>query len=116
MLDERKHIRHRPVVYLKVFDQDSKALVGHLVDISDRGLMLVTSAPMASGRRLRLLFHPPEDWQAHEPVCFEAEVRWSRPEANPELHDIGLVVINPSPEYRQALDRLTAGYVFSGKA
>ena len=116
MLDERRTIRHRPVIYLKVFEQDSGNLIGRVVDISDRGLMLVTDQPMESGSRLHLRFHPPQDWQAPEPVLFEAEVRWSRPEANPDLHDVGLVVVDPSPDYQQAVDRLIAGYVFSEKA
>ncbi|MEE4639167.1 MAG: PilZ domain-containing protein [Wenzhouxiangella sp.] len=114
MLDERRHVRHRPVLYLKVFDPASGALVGHLVDISERGLMLVTEEPLDKGLKMELAFTPPEESGAREPVSFQAEVRWCRPEANPELHDLGLIVIDPSPAFRHAVQQLTSGYVFSG--
>lgn len=114
MLDERKHPRYSSVIYLKVFDRDHGGLVGHLVDISERGLMLVTENPLEKGARLRLQFTPPEEWGPREPVAFEAEVRWCRPEANPELFDLGLLVLAPSAEFRQAMEQLTAGYVFTG--
>lgn len=116
MLDERRHIRHRPVIYLKVFQQPGNTLIGHLVDISEHGIMLVTEERIETGKRLQLSFLPPGDAGASEPVQFEAEVRWCRPEANPELFDLGLSVIAPSAEYRQAMQQLTAGYVFSDTA
>lgn len=116
MLDERKHRRHRPVIYLKVFRRERGQLLGHLVDISAEGLMVVTEAPIESGQQLHLQLVPPEDWDTAEPIAFEAEVRWSRPEANPELHGVGLVVHNPSTEFRQAVAQLTSGYVFSGSS
>lgn len=114
MLNERKHQRHRPVIYLKVFDRDTGGLIGHVVDIAEQGMMLVTEAPLETGRHLHLQFHPPGDWDTEEAICFEAEVRWSRPEANPDLHDVGLVVISQTAQFRQAVERLISGYVFSG--
>lgn len=116
MLDERKHPRHRPVIYLKVFAQADEHLVGHLVDISDQGLMLVTEQPLDKDQTLDLAFTPPEEVGARERVCFRAQVRWCRPEPNPELYDVGLALISPSPEFRHAVQQLTAGYVFSGPA
>lgn len=116
MLDERKHPRHRPVLYLKVFKQGGDELIGHLVDISEQGLMLVTEKPFEKGQTLALAFTPPEETGAREPISFQAEVRWCRPEANPELYDVGLIVIGPSPDFHHAVQQLTAGYVFSGSA
>jgi len=116
MLDERRYTRHRPVIYLKVFQQPGGQLIGHLVDISEHGIMLVTEEKIETGKRFQLSFLPPVDTGASEPVQFEAEVRWCRPEANPELFDLGLSVIAPSAEYRQAMQQLTAGYVFSDTA
>ncbi|MFP4208076.1 MAG: PilZ domain-containing protein [Wenzhouxiangella sp.] len=113
MLDERRHPRHRPVIYLKVFDATDGRLVGHLVDISEQGMMLVTEEPIEKGRQLTLAFTPPEEVGAVEPVQFEVEVRWCRPEANPDLHDLGLAVLGPTPAFRHAVQQLTAGYVFS---
>ncbi|MEE4297732.1 MAG: PilZ domain-containing protein [Wenzhouxiangella sp.] len=116
MLDERRYTRHRPVIYLKVFQQPDNLLIGHMVDISEHGIMLVTEEKVETGERLQLSFQPPVDAGAGEPVHFEAEVRWCRPEANPELFDLGLRVLAPSAEYRQAMQQLTAGYVFSDTA
>ena len=113
MLDERKHARYRSVIYLKVFERERKELIGHLVDVSERGLMLVTEQPLETGEHLKLEFTPPSDWQQQAPVAFDAEVRWCRPEANPELFDIGLLVIGPSPEFSHAIEQLTSGYVFT---
>jgi len=116
MLNERRHARHQPVLYLKVFQQPGDRLVGHLVDISEQGIMLVSEQAIEIGERLSLAFLPPVDAGSAEPVEFEAEVRWCRPDANPELRSLGLRVLSPSAEFRNAMQQLASGYVFSGTA
>ena len=37
--------RRRLVFYLRLFDQESKDIIGHLTDISTAGLMLVSVRP-----------------------------------------------------------------------
>jgi hypothetical protein len=116
MLNERRHARHQPVLYLKVFQQPGDKLIGHMVDISEQGVMLVSEAAIDVGERLNLTFAPPVESGSTEPVQFEAEVRWCRPDANPELCGLGLHVIAPSADFRNAMLQLTSGYVFSAKA
>ncbi len=116
MLNERHTTRHRSVIYLKVFQQPGDQLIGHLVDISEKGMMLVTEQKVEAGARLQLSFMPPVDAGDSDPVHFEAEVRWCRPEANPELFGLGLSVVKPSADYHHAVQQLTSGYVFSDKA
>jgi len=113
MLNERLHARHQPILYLKVFQQPGGKLVGHLVDISEVGIMLISEEEIEVGARLSLSFSPPGDAGSVEPVQFEAEVRWCRPEANPELLGLGMRVLSPSAEFRNAMQQLASNYVFS---
>ncbi|MBE0582885.1 MAG: PilZ domain-containing protein, partial [Desulfofustis sp.] len=59
--DKRKVQRWHLVFYLRVFDGASTTIVGHLVDISSRGLMLVCDEPIEKGRALTLRMKLPKE-------------------------------------------------------
>jgi len=113
MSEKRKHDRRDSIFYLKVFDQQTDELVGHIVDISEQGIMLVTKQPMEAGQRRAFRMHLPDPVESDNlTVDFEAESRWCQPEANPDLYDVGFEVIDPSPRFEQALRDLVQGYTF----
>jgi len=116
MPDQRKYDRRDSIFYLKVFARDTDELLGHVVDISEKGIMMVSSEPMQPGRQLALRMHLPEPVSDDiQTVEFEAESRWCKPEANPDLYDIGFEILNPPDRFEQVLHDLIRSYTFSAK-
>jgi hypothetical protein len=115
MNDRRAYDRRHSIIYLQVFDQDSGTALGNLVDISEKGVMLVSKAPWESNRRHRLRMQLPEPVNGSNTVDFEAEVRWCRQDVNPDLYDVGFKLIDPPSSFRDALESLIQGYMFTGR-
>ena len=113
MLNERKDPRFDSVIYLKVRSRETGELIGHLVNISDQGLMIVGEQPLEPEQQLQLEIDPPEHLRLSRPVSFEAEIRWCRPDANPDLYDYGLVVTHTGEAFRELFHRLATGFSFS---
>ncbi|MEE8360861.1 MAG: hypothetical protein V3R71_01840 [Gemmatimonadales bacterium] len=83
---KRRHL----IYYLRVFDRSSGKLVGHLVDVTTRGMMLISEAPLPTEAEFELRMDLPADLFKSE--AWEVSVRsiWSRPDVNPAFWDTGL--------------------------
>lgn len=87
--DKRKVQRWHLVFYLRVFDGQSPTIVGHVVDISRRGLMLVCDEPVEKGRALTLRMKLPKEQAGRQEILFDAVCRWCRQDANPDFYIAG---------------------------
>ncbi|MCB2216219.1 PilZ domain-containing protein [Desulfofustis glycolicus] len=87
--DKRKVQRWHLVFYLRVFDGQSQTIVGHLVDISSRGLMLVCDKPVERGRALTLRMKLPKELAGRQEILFDAVCRWCRQDSNPDFYIAG---------------------------
>jgi len=116
MPEQRQYNRRDSIFYLKVFDQRTDELLGHVVDLSERGVMMVSDEPMEPGRLLALRMHLPAPLESSgRTVDFEAESRWCRQEANPDLYDIGFEINDPPEAFIHALRDLIKGYTFTDR-
>jgi hypothetical protein len=96
-IDRRRHRRWPLLLYLRVYDLDGDALLGHLVDLHTEGLMLVSSDPIPLGREFRLRLEMPAEVSAREPIRVHARsVRRNR-DVNPDLFDTGFRMPALSP-------------------
>lgn len=106
MDDQRKEHRTHLVYYLRVFERSSRALFGHVVDISPNGLLITSDKPMNTSARYRLAL---EDVYAADHLAtldLEAECRWCQEDSPIGLYDAGFRLITPSPK----ISNLLAGY------
>lgn len=113
MLNERKEPRFDSVLYLPVIVQGSREPFGHLVNISEQGLMVVAALEREPGDAFILEIDVPEHFQMSGRVIIDATLRWCRPDANPELFAYGLTVTRPSAEFQELQRRLRTGFSFS---
>ena len=96
---DRRHL----VFYLRVHDGLSSKILGHLVDISLWGVMLVCDEPMAVNGEFRLRLHLPRELKETGTVVLDAVCRWCRPDDNPEQYLAGFSVERLLPDTRNAL-------------
>ncbi|MEO1230507.1 MAG: PilZ domain-containing protein [Myxococcota bacterium] len=103
MKDRRTNERHNLIMYLRVHDQTTDSLVGHVVDVSTGGLMLVTNEAFEpySQHKLRVLLPYTED--AEQTLDIDVECRWCGPDANEAYYDAGFRFVEPTAELRETI-------------
>jgi hypothetical protein len=83
---KRRHL----IYYLRVFDRTSGELVGHLVDVTAVGMMLISETPLATDAEFDLRMDLPPGLFESEAWEVSARSIWSRPDVNPAFWDTGL--------------------------
>ena len=92
--NERCFLRHG----LRVLTADTGSLLGHVVDISTDGLMVVSEHPLPTGQPLRLWVEIPR-WDGNsERLLLETESRWSQTDAERGFSDNGLRLTDPNED------------------
>ena len=91
---------------------DNVDLIGNLVDISTKGIMVVSEKVIEPNTRYRLRMVLPDTVDGSKEVDFDAESRWCRNDANQAFYDTGFELLDPSMEFLDAVDRLVEDCLF----
>lgn len=86
---KRRHL----IYYLRVFERSSGEPVGHLVDVTTRGMMLISEDPLPTETEFDLYMDLPPGLFESETWAVSARSIWSRPDINPAFWDTGLQFI-----------------------
>jgi len=109
----RRHKRHNLIVYLRVYDRDTNALLGYLVDITQQGLMLMSEQPLEANRLYRLRVDKGEVYGPRRYLDLDAQSRWIDRDVNPKLHNTGFSLVDPSPQALGTIEGLILDLSFS---
>ena len=101
--NQRVMRRHYLIYYLRVFDRDTGAVIGHLVDITQKGIMIIRDAPMKVGEVMKLRLRWRSSVGRLQVVDFEGECRWCRPDVNPDFYGAGFAISAASEEHVKAI-------------
>ncbi len=85
---------------------EGNVLLGHIVDISTGGLMLLSEKPMASNQHLNLLLEIELADEVVEKIVVSARSVWSRKDPNPGWFNTGFKFVEVSAEAGTAIGRL----------
>lgn len=105
MQERRKYPRKKVTYPIAVIDQDREHLLGHLVDISVSGFMLLSPGPLEVNRVFQLRLELPDACGGHV-VRVGAESLWRENSNDPGKYWAGLQIIDISPENRQRIEKL----------
>ena len=95
--EKRKLKRWHLIYYLRVFDEQRSAMIGHVFDITTQGLRLVSEWPIPSGSVYQLSMEVPHDSGETIRISLPARALWSRPdEDSPGFHHTGFQLLEPS--------------------
>ncbi len=107
MAEETRVLKRRHLVfYLEVFDDNSGEPLGHLVDLTTKGMKLVSHAPIPVNRTYRLRMMLPEGYFDDRFLHFDARSLWSANDINPDFYDTGFEVPFLDAEARKTILRL----------
>lgn len=114
--EQRRHVRRDMLCYLDVSDDDSGALVGHLVDLTVSGMMLSSSSPLPAEPAMRTLRIALPQVMGGGTVAVRARRVWSRRDVNPRLHAAGFEFVSPGedPDSEDRLALLIREWSFGG--
>ena len=79
-MDLRKADRRYLVFYLRVFDGLSNKILGHLINMSEKGVLLMTDEPVDLNEDHRLRIRLPTFVRDGHEVFLKATTRWCRKE------------------------------------
>ncbi len=85
---ERKYL----VFYLRVFDGLSTKVLGHVVNISSQGIMLLSDNAIALNEDYRLRMRLPSEMTDQGEIVFSATSRWCKKDVNPDFFVTGFQI------------------------
>ena len=110
---DRRLIRRRHLIFhLRVFDRDSNQKLGHVVDISPEGLMLVSEQPIPTDTSFNLRMQLPDENDTPRDHEFEARSVWSNNDIKPQFYDTGFQVLQASDKHMELVEHLVDDYGF----
>lgn len=104
MPEKRIYKRRNLICYLKVVDRDSGTLIGHLVDITPEGIMIMSETPIEAEKNYYfrvLIERSPKD---KEYIDVEGKSKWCRKEEGANFFDSGFELRGISPENRAKIE------------
>lgn len=97
--ERRKAERRAFPHYMRLMNEMTGELVGHLVDISTSGFRLESLRPIHSDTDLPIRIEVPPDVAPRPFMVFKARSRWSLPDRiDPTLYDVGFQIVDMTPE------------------
>ncbi|MFV0436607.1 MAG: PilZ domain-containing protein [Desulfopila sp.] len=111
--DLRKVERRHLVFYLRVFDGLGSKVIGHIVDISAQGLMLISDDPLPVNKGYRLRMRLPAEIVDKDEIILEAISRWCRQDDNPDFYITGFQISELTPEVEKYISCLIEDFSFN---
>lgn len=105
---ERMHL----VFYLRVFDGMSNRVVGHIVNISQQGMMLICDEPVSVDQKYRLRMRLPTEIADKDELIFSATSRWCKQDENPHFYIAGFEIHKITTEVSKYIDQLLKKFSF----
>ncbi len=106
---KRRHLLY----YLQVSNGDTGGQMGHLVDITTEGLMLVSERPLELNKVHRIRIDLPTGVFGKDRLEFYAKSLWSKPDINPDFFDTGFLLQDAAPEDTAIIERVITHYGFA---
>jgi c-di-GMP-binding flagellar brake protein YcgR len=116
---ERRNLRQADrwylVYYLRVFDGMSRKILGHLVDISEQGIMLICDNPVEVNEDYRLRMLLPSQMKDRDEIIFSATSRWCKSDVNPDFYLVGFQIHDLAPAIREIIVSLIKDFSYNNK-
>ena len=110
-MSERRKIQRRHLIYyLRVFERGTGQLVGHLVDISTEGLMLLSEEPIETDRVFYLRMTLPTEIHSSAHVTFNGRSIWCKPDNSPDFYATGFSFEEVTTKDIRVIENLIKAY------
>ncbi|MEW5941907.1 MAG: PilZ domain-containing protein [Chloroflexota bacterium] len=109
--ERRKLSRRNFSYYMRVMDESSGQLVGHLMELSTGGFRLDSSHAIPPNRDFRLRIELSSDVASKNFMVFLARSRWCHPDnIDPTSYNVGFQITNMAPSDFEIFSKLFEKY------
>ena len=116
MTEKRHTKRWQLFYYLRVFEAQTGELLGHVVDVTTEGMMLISEAAIPKGVVYDLRMELPGARDVSTTLNLRAQSRWSTCDVNKKFFDTGFTLVNPTQETVEAIQAIIDELQFPGPA
>lgn len=111
-MSERRNLERKEFsYYMRLIDNDTQDLIGHLVDISSGGLKLDSQKPIPVNRDFRLRMELTSEVADKPAMTFVARSKWCETDPlDPFVYNVGFQLINISPGDLHIINRMMEKY------
>jgi len=114
LMENKRRLKRRHLIYyLRVFDVSNGQLVGHLVDITKEGLMLISELPLENEKHYNFRMVLPAEILNKAELLFSATVIWCKKDVNPDFYATGFRLVTISDEDMVIIESLIHRYGFN---
>ena len=93
MSERRTQPRRYLRSYLQVLDRNTQDIIGHLVNITPGGAMMISEEPISKDTSLRLRLVLPEKFEGNDALDIRSRSVWCKKDRfNPELYASGFKI------------------------
>jgi hypothetical protein len=111
MADKRTTPRKNVSFYMRVLNDDTEEILGHMVEVSEIGLRLETVGPLPLNTDYFLRLELTPDVGSIPYIVFSAQTKWCKiDEIQPNLYRVGFKIIEMIPEDKEIFQRILAKY------
>lgn len=111
-IEKRKEPRRHLIFYLKVVKPDTDELIGHLVDITSVGMMIICQNELATGQEFPLKLVLPAVFESATHLNLIGETVWCHKDVNPDYFAVGIKFKRSSPEASLVIRELVNSFGF----
>lgn len=110
--EKRRLKRWYLVMYLRVHNQETGELLGHIVDINKEGMRLVSDKAIPIHQTFRLWVDVPKESASHQRIQIDVESLWCGRDINPDFYDTGFRIHTISTQALLQLQLLIEEFKF----
>ncbi len=111
-MEGRNQERKQIIYFLRVFDAQNGALLGHVVDLTTRGFMMTSERQLTKGKTMLLRVELPQRMKGPQHLELKGRVKWSKPDANSSFFKTGLGIMKLSKADEKILTDLIQNFLY----
>jgi hypothetical protein len=114
-MNERRELRRRRLVHsIELYDRVTERFLGKGVDVTIRGLLLVTETPVPQDTELKLRMTLPEPMFGKDHIDVDGVAVWRAKDVNPGFYDVGLEFTTISPRDQEIIRQVISMFSLVG--
>lgn len=110
--NKRQLKRVHLIYYLRIFDTDTGENLGHLVDITTEGIMMISEEQIPNGKDFSFRMQLPTTITGRDEINFKALCLWCKKDVNPDFYVSGFKIKEISAHEVKTITSLINAYGF----
>ncbi len=111
MMERRRENRRSFNYYLKIVEEGSLRIIGHMTDINNMGFKVDSTLNLAEGTDMHLRLDLTSEISTKSYLSFIGRVKWCRPDdSTPNMMNLGFEVVRIHPDDAKIFSQIVEKY------